>query len=253
MEMIRAKSTHAQIFLICYASPVTKRMLVFNDLTFYSMPPLPVDWKAPMWLKVELGILAGRLYFERDEYRELCDFLAIEAGDEAMLYEEDGLDDEGGASLDAPAMAAAPDPRKEQPAATASFSKRPLTFLQDWLAVRRHGQDFVYTPMGFLTQSKPLHESHPFFCGISSGGLRPAMPVPAATARRSRPVILESDEEDHLDGVDDMGANIESDGEDDGGSSQVDESTGDDEGQGGHADDSDDRSWFSRPDDSDSS
>lgn len=252
MEMIRAKSTHPQIFLICYASPVTKRMLVFNDLTFYSMPPLPANWKAPMWLKVELGILAGRLYFEWDEYRELCDFLAIGTGDEAMLYEEDELGDEGGAFLDAPAMAAAPELRKGQPA-TASFSKRPLTFIQDWLAVRRHGQDFVHTPMGFLTQSKPLHETHPFFCGISSAGLRPAMPAPAATARKSRPVIVESDEEDHLDGVDDMGANIESDGEDDEGSSQVDESTGDDDEQGRHADDSDDRSWFSTPDDSDSS
>jgi len=252
MKMVQARSTHPQVFLISYASPVTKKMLVFNDLKFYSMPPLPWDWQAPMWLKVELGILAGRLYFEWDEYRELCDFLAIGTGDEAMLYEEDGLEDEGGASLDASAIVASAATEKEQPA-TVSFSKRPLTFLQDWLAVRRHGQDFVHTPMGFLTQSKPLPESHPFFCGANTDGLRPAVPVPAVTARRSRPVIFESDEEDHFDGVDDMGANVESDGEDNEGSLQGDESTGDDEGQAGHGYSSDERSWFSKPDDSDSS
>ncbi|KAK1833011.1 hypothetical protein QBC39DRAFT_381058 [Podospora conica] len=253
MQMMRAKSTHPQIFLISYASPVTKRMLVFNDLRFYSMPSLPANWQAPTWLKMELGILAGRLYFEWDEYRELCDFLAIGAGDEAMLYEEDGIVGEGGAALDAsPAVVQVKEQQQQQPTA-ASFSKRPLTFLQDWLAVRRHGQDFAHTPMGFLTQSKPLHESHPFFC---ADGLRPDVAsVPAGVpARRARPVIVESDEEDHLDGVDDMGANVESDGEDtEGGSSRDDEDTGEDERAGEHGSDSDARTWFSMPEDSDSS
>src|SRR3954471_2268109 len=44
-----------------------------------------------------------------------------------------------------------------------SFTTKPLTFLQEWLAVRRKGQDFVHTPMGQVCQGKPLLENHPFF------------------------------------------------------------------------------------------
>ena len=29
-----------------------------------------------------------------------------------------------------------------------AFSREPLTFLQEWLAVRRKGQDFAHTPRG---------------------------------------------------------------------------------------------------------
>ena len=46
---------------------------------------------------------------------------------------------------------------------TKVFAKRPLMFLQEWLALRRKGQDFSHTPMGHLCQGKPLLESHPFF------------------------------------------------------------------------------------------
>jgi len=44
-----------------------------------------------------------------------------------------------------------------------SFTAKPLTFLQEWLAVRRKGQDFVNTPMGYVCQGRALKASHPFF------------------------------------------------------------------------------------------
>lgn len=44
-----------------------------------------------------------------------------------------------------------------------SFAKNPLTFLHDWLAVRRKGQEFLHTPMGYVCQSRSLTQNHPFF------------------------------------------------------------------------------------------
>ena len=46
---------------------------------------------------------------------------------------------------------------------TPTFSEKPLEFLHEWLAVRRKGQDFTDTPMGFICQGKLLTSSHPFF------------------------------------------------------------------------------------------
>ncbi|KAL1886622.1 hypothetical protein Plec18167_000554 [Paecilomyces lecythidis] len=55
------------VHLILYAAPVTKLMEPFNHLSYYSVPSLPEEWSAPQWLPVEVGILAGRLYFEFSE------------------------------------------------------------------------------------------------------------------------------------------------------------------------------------------
>jgi hypothetical protein len=53
-----------------------------------------------------------------------------------------------------------------------AFTRQPLTFLQKWLAVRRKGQDFMYTPMGFICQGKQLLESHLFFLTNNSDQVR---------------------------------------------------------------------------------
>ncbi|KAA6409640.1 MAG: hypothetical protein FRX48_06252 [Lasallia pustulata] len=61
--------------LLMYAASVTRKMLQFNGLDYYAIPNLPSGWEAPMWLMIELGILAGRLYFEFKEYNSLCQYL----------------------------------------------------------------------------------------------------------------------------------------------------------------------------------
>jgi hypothetical protein len=38
-----------------------------------------------------------------------------------------------------------------------------LLFLQEWLALRRHGQDISHTPMGYVCQGCRIHHNHPFF------------------------------------------------------------------------------------------
>ncbi|KAK3290215.1 uncharacterized protein B0H64DRAFT_350596 [Chaetomium fimeti] len=224
IHMMHAKTTHSKVHLITYASPVTKRMMAFNNLTFFSMPKLPECWEAPQWLKTELGLLAGRLYFQWHEHEPLCKFLGVERSlgpahldsedEEDTLTSEDDTDDDGDGGR---AGGTATPPRKKKQTIMTSFSPRPLTFLQEWLAVRRHGQDFVHTPMGFLTQGKTLHASHPFF----GEGVRTSV-QPAVGGMSAGTTVGGSgggsgwggddnayvDEGAVFDGVDDMGANV---------------------------------------------
>jgi hypothetical protein len=119
-------------------------MLHFSDLSFYSVPTLPAGWQAPIWLKVELGIYAGRLSFDFSEYNALLEFLGLRhtAGHIEVGSDEDKeLDD------------TVVQTNVEHPKV---FSRKPLTFLQEWLAIRRKGQNFDQTPMGFVCQGKVL-------------------------------------------------------------------------------------------------
>ena len=146
-----SEAENSPTHLLAYAAPVTRKMLHFNDLKYYSVPSLPKDWEAPMWLRVELGIFAGRLYFDHLEYSYLLQYLGTKE-DTSKIEEEETKD--------------LVDQRQEVEA----FTRKPLTFLQEWLAVRRKGQDFAQTPMGFVCQGKPLVESHPFFTRPENNG-----------------------------------------------------------------------------------
>jgi hypothetical protein len=144
-------------YLLTYAAPVTRRMLHFGDLKFYSVPTLPQDWLAPMWLKLELGIYAGRLYFGFTEYHSTLDFLGIRHTEGNLEISEDTDDEDLGSSMGSTNV------EKSK-----VFARRPLTFLQEWLAVRRKGQNFDQTPMGFICQGKVLLQSHHFFSEMES-------------------------------------------------------------------------------------
>jgi hypothetical protein len=73
-----SSGTQGHVHLIVYSAPVTRRMLHFNQLEYYATPPLPADFEAPVWLRVELGIFAGRLYLEWDEYYELLGYMGLD-------------------------------------------------------------------------------------------------------------------------------------------------------------------------------
>jgi hypothetical protein len=78
IPILREYEHQTLVHLIVYAAPVTRRMLHFNNLDYYAIPPLPDDFHIPTWFKVELGIFAGRLYFAWDEYQELLAYLGIQ-------------------------------------------------------------------------------------------------------------------------------------------------------------------------------
>ena len=132
IPILRRKIECRDVHLIVYTAPVTRRMLHFNSLDYHATPPLPVGFKPPKWLSVELGIFSGRLYLDWHEYTELLGYLGLKHD-----------------------LSTHPDARQ--------FAAKPLTFLHKWTDVRRKGQDFEHTPMGFITTGKPLTENHTFF------------------------------------------------------------------------------------------
>ncbi|KAH8689142.1 hypothetical protein BGW36DRAFT_442375 [Talaromyces proteolyticus] len=157
------------IYLLTYSAPLTRTMAHFSDLSYYSIPSLPSGWQPPVWLKVELGILAGRVYFEFDEYPSICDFLGIrvdqkvqestpiEMLESVIEAPQDLMENHSNKDVEM-IIRDEESTRKNQ-----TFTEKPLLFLQEWIAVRRRGQDFTHTPMGYVCQGKPLDADHPFF------------------------------------------------------------------------------------------
>lgn len=185
------KSGSKAAYLLAYAAPITRKMVpLFNDLTYYAVPSLPTDWNAPLWLRIELGIFAGRLYFDYHEYAHVLEFLGVK--DETCKLEEEVEDDDDAADELNVEVVEGGDINKEKiildvvceevsgeeehnislpensiavPVAVdrKPLTRRPLAFMAEWLSIRRKGQDIAETPMGFICAGKPLHENHPFF------------------------------------------------------------------------------------------
>jgi hypothetical protein len=145
--------------LLTYAAPVTRKMLLhFNDLKFYSMPSLPPSWEAPLWLKVEIGLFAGRLYFDYSEYALLCEYLGVKESAASLEEVDDNLEE-----LPTALDGVVEEEVATKPQESKIFARKPLTFLHEWLAIRRKGQDFASSPMGQVCQGKSLKSDHPFF------------------------------------------------------------------------------------------
>lgn len=153
LRTVKEPKTH----LIVYAAPVTKTMLQFNSLNYYSLPSLPRNWKAPLWLTVELGLFSGRLYFGFDEYSTVLKYLG-----------QKFLDENKGKGYSATDIQERPSREQETPK---YFANEPLNFFQDWLSIRRKGQDISYTPMGYVCQGRLLTREHPFFAFPEMVGL----------------------------------------------------------------------------------
>ena len=152
LPLIR-QSKSSPTHLTTYAAPVTRKMLHFDNLQYYAVPSLPPGWEAPLWLRTELGIYSGRLYFEYSEYENLLRFLGIKEEVDDLAPQANSIEQK----QETPTI----ELHVEQEAK--AFTRRPLSFLKEWLAVCRKGQDFMHTPMGFVCQGKKLLESHPFF------------------------------------------------------------------------------------------
>ncbi|PQE19066.1 p-loop containing nucleoside triphosphate hydrolase protein [Rutstroemia sp. NJR-2017a BBW] len=138
---ILRETSEPHAYLIVYTTPVTKSMLNSNGLSYYTIPTLPVGHKAPGWLSIELGIVAGRLYFPFAEYAPLMEYLQL----------SDPSNGEG--------ITQGTNMRRRVPV----FTNTPTNFLHDWLTLRRKGQNIMHTPMGYVCQRRPLRSDHPFF------------------------------------------------------------------------------------------
>jgi hypothetical protein len=128
-------------------------MLHFNRLDYYSIPSLPEKWAPPAWLPFELGILAGRLYFQFAEYSDLVTRLG-QKPETALPAPDTETSNASELSI------------QSQTSQTRSH----LRFLQEWLTVRRQCQDISHTPMGYVCQGWKLRSDHPFFLTWETSG-----------------------------------------------------------------------------------
>lgn len=130
-----------RVRLIAYAAPVAKSMQVFNTLQYLTIPadqgPLPA------WVSIEVGIIAGRLYFDYHEYESLLAWLGIGEVSDSKDAVKRGL-----------------------------WIDYPLKFLLEWLTYRRQTADILHTPMGYVCQGRALQATHAFFNSTANlGGL----------------------------------------------------------------------------------
>ncbi|KAJ8120310.1 hypothetical protein ONZ43_g2947 [Nemania bipapillata] len=118
IEFLRERVGRSKVHLIAYAAPVTKSMVQFNRLEFYSFPEMARDQVIPDRIKMELGILSGRLYVDKSEWESVKEYVR------------------------GPERGAAEDSDKIAP--------DPAAFLLEWLAIRRRNVDVMQTPMGYI-------------------------------------------------------------------------------------------------------
>ncbi|KAI9150138.1 hypothetical protein HJFPF1_09893 [Paramyrothecium foliicola] len=210
IPIMRDTSVEKGTYLLVYSAPTTRKMAHFDDLTYYAIPTLPQDWQAPDWLRVELGLFAGRLYFKWSEYSAICEILGVTHGNGQGLelngaggeIGDNGSGDNITENYSDDGDVVMTD-NLEEPI---GFVTKPLTFMQEWLALRRRGQDFAHSPMGFLTQGKALQKNHAFFRTDEA-----SQAFDDKNAVLFAPIVggakEEQDEYDEYHGLDDMGAN----------------------------------------------
>ncbi|KAI5921758.1 hypothetical protein F4810DRAFT_712186 [Camillea tinctor] len=136
---IRSLRDKAAIHLIAYASPVTKAMLPFNKFSYYSLPQLPAGYVFPEWFRVELGILAGRLYVDYEEWDAVSKFLrqpVPAANGSAPVSTRTGI--------------------------SSRFADDATGFVMEWLALRRRTQNLLQTPMGYICTGRSPEVGHSF-------------------------------------------------------------------------------------------
>ncbi|KAJ4211923.1 hypothetical protein NW759_012210 [Fusarium solani] len=111
---------------------IRQSMQVFNTLQYLTIPadqdPLPA------WVSIEVGIIAGRLYFDYREYESLLAWLGIGEVSDSKDAVRRGL-----------------------------WIDHPLKFLLEWLTYRRQTADILHTPMGYVCQGRALQATHAFF------------------------------------------------------------------------------------------
>ena len=132
-------------------------MLHLNRLDYYAIPSLPDGWVAPEWLVVEVGMFAGKLFFDYSEYSTILAYLGYQPG-----------------AMDA---AASKTNQEHLPRDSATFTTKPLTFIHEWLTIRRRGQEILHTPMGYVCQGRLLTEDHPFFRQLSDNANDSKVPL----------------------------------------------------------------------------
>ncbi|KAK7464063.1 hypothetical protein VKT23_006223 [Stygiomarasmius scandens] len=139
---------HCKIHLHLYAPRVTQNQASFEDLRFYTIPPLKSDWIAPdPFMIMQLNLFSGQLYLrDWESYKELCLFLGLHLAGEKDLdsteYESDGF--------------IKPEHRSERMKQLCPFQTSPLPQLKKLFGARRKGSGYAFTHMGKILAGRSL-------------------------------------------------------------------------------------------------
>jgi hypothetical protein len=129
IPQIRTQALPPKVYLLTYSAPATKKMLQFSSLRYYSVPALGSGHIIPQSLTIELGIFAGRLYMGYSE----CISLVKHIDNASMNGRSDATTTET------------------------------ISFILEWISLRRRGQDITHIPLGYVCQGRPLGIEHAFF------------------------------------------------------------------------------------------
>src|SRR6266404_3807159 len=142
-ELLPVIRKSEKVRLHIYAARVTVSMRSFSDLGFYTIPKSPtMEWTAPGYLRTELDLFSGQLYFDsKEEYERLCVLLALHmVHPDAKYIEVDGF---------VPLAYRTGPSSPLTVSALATFKK--LTML------RRKGTGFGGTDLGRVLDARPLN------------------------------------------------------------------------------------------------
>jgi hypothetical protein len=138
--------TSSNVHLHIYTPRVTQSMPSFDDLLFYSIPPLSPTWTSPQAaLRNQLNLFAGQLFL-RDfaTYSQVCAFLGLHAT---------GYDAPDGVLADGFVP-----PHLRGPGSTSRFTNSPVPFMRLLMSSRRHGVNYDTTHLGKILHARPLTE-----------------------------------------------------------------------------------------------
>ncbi|KIJ64302.1 hypothetical protein HYDPIDRAFT_90913 [Hydnomerulius pinastri MD-312] len=140
-----SKNVHLHV----YTPRTTESMKPCDNLSLYSIPPVPHGWTPPWALIDQLNIFAGQLYLrDHATYIQLCRLLCVYAKD---------LEGTGDLEIECDGFIA---PENRPPAAQSgnSFRRSPLPALKVLIGLRRKGMRYAPTHMGKILDGRLLTE-----------------------------------------------------------------------------------------------
>ncbi|KAH8635796.1 hypothetical protein IG631_11197 [Alternaria alternata] len=164
IPQLRTQASPPKVHLLTYSAPVTKKMLPFSGLRYYSTPALPHEHTIPPCLVVELGLFASRLCMGYEECMSLVKYI-----------------DDVSASR------------------RSNATTEKTRFILEWTSLRRKGQDIMHTPLGYVCQGRPLGTEHAFFVTRHAADSSVMEPYHTSEAVTEAPGDDE-EEEDEYDG-----------------------------------------------------
>ncbi|KAI9431719.1 hypothetical protein H4582DRAFT_2084583 [Lactarius indigo] len=141
-ELLPTIRKSGKVRLHIYAPRVTASMRSFSDLAFYTIPSTSTcEWAAPAYLRIELNLFAGQLYFDsREQYQRVCEFLALHmAHPGAEHVEVDGFV-----------------PPAYRTGEGSPFSISAISVFKKLTGLRRKGMGFGGTDLGRVLDARPL-------------------------------------------------------------------------------------------------